>query len=50
MVFIHGFNVPFEDAIYRTAQLAHDLDFDGAPILYSWPSRGTMLGYVAASA
>jgi esterase/lipase superfamily enzyme len=46
-VFIHGFNVGFEDAIYRTAQIAYDLDFDGAPILYSWPSVGTLATYGA---
>jgi esterase/lipase superfamily enzyme len=46
-VFIHGFNVEFEDAIYRTAQMAYDLKFDGAPILYSWPSAGSLtpIGY-----
>lgn len=44
-VFVHGFNVAFDAAVYRTAQLAYDLDFDGAPILYSWPSQGTLTGY-----
>lgn len=44
-VFVHGYNVPFESAVYRTAQLAYDLGFDGAPILYSWPSTGTEIGY-----
>lgn len=44
-VFIHGFNVSFEGAVTRTAQLALDLKFDGAPILYSWPSRGQLLDY-----
>ena len=39
-VFVHGFNVTFESAVYRTAQIAYDLGFDGAPILYSWPSVG----------
>jgi esterase/lipase superfamily enzyme len=46
-VFIHGFNVTFEDAIYRTAQLAYDLEFSGAAILYSWPSNGRVLDYAA---
>lgn len=46
-VFIHGYNVSFEAAVRRTAQLACDLTFDGAPILYSWPSQGTVLGYLA---
>lgn len=44
-VFVHGFNVTFESAVYRTAQVAYDLGFDGAPILYSWPSLGTAVGY-----
>lgn len=44
-VFVHGFNVSFESAVYRTAQIAYDLGFDGAPILYSWPSLGTATGY-----
>lgn len=49
-VFIHGFNVAFEDAVFRTAQIAYDLGFDGAPILYSWPSNTgeTPIGYTAA--
>ena len=29
VVFAHGFNVSFDNALLRTAQLAHDLDFDG---------------------
>jgi len=45
LVFIHGYNVTFESAIYRTAQITYDLGFDGAPILYSWPSEGTKVGY-----
>jgi esterase/lipase superfamily enzyme len=48
LVFIHGFNVGFEDALRRTAQIAYDLKFDGAPVLYSWPSKGVLspLAYV----
>lgn len=47
LVFIHGFNTSFEDAAYRAAQIAHDLQFDGAPIMYSWASKGepTPFGY-----
>jgi esterase/lipase superfamily enzyme len=41
MLFIHGFNVTFEDALRRTAQLKFDLRFQGAACLYSWTSRGT---------
>ena len=44
-VFVHGYNVSFESAALRTAQMAVDLKFDGAPIFYSWPSRGRLSGY-----
>ena len=45
LLFVHGFNVTFEDAARRTAQIAYDLDFDGAAAFYSWPSRGSKLAY-----
>lgn len=44
-VFVHGYNVSFADAAKRTAQIAYDLNFDGAPILYSWPSAASLLSY-----
>jgi esterase/lipase superfamily enzyme len=44
-LFIHGFNVSFPEAVWRTGQIAYDLKFDGAPILYSWPSQGGTLEY-----
>ncbi|QDV83206.1 alpha/beta hydrolase [Planctomycetes bacterium TBK1r] len=45
LVFIHGYNVDFQSAIRRTAQIAVDLPFEGVPVCYSWPSQGTLLGY-----
>lgn len=45
LVFIHGYNVTFADAVRRTAQLYHDLEFPGVPLCYSWPSAGTLTGY-----
>jgi hypothetical protein len=41
-VFVHGFNNTFEDAARRAAQMAYDLDFDGTPLLYSWPSQASL--------
>jgi esterase/lipase superfamily enzyme len=38
-VFVHGFNVSFEEAALRTAQIHHDLKFEGAPIFFSWPAN-----------
>lgn len=45
-VFVHGYNVSFEDAARRTGQMAFDLQFAGAPIFYSWPSRGHLADYL----
>jgi esterase/lipase superfamily enzyme len=44
-VFIHGYNVSFEEAVKRTAQISFDLKFSGAPICYSWPSHGGIAEY-----
>lgn len=46
-IFVHGYNNTFEDTARRAAQLAYDLDFDGTPIMYSWPSQGSLTGYFA---
>ena len=45
LVFVHGFNTSFDNALYRTAQIAYDLEFDGATFLYSWPSGGAVASY-----
>ncbi|MEM8600777.1 MAG: alpha/beta hydrolase [Bacteroidota bacterium] len=47
MLYVHGFNVSFEDAARRTAQMAYDLGFDGVPAFYSWPSDASLLRYLA---
>lgn len=44
-MFVHEYNVFFEDAAKRTAVLAFDLRFPGAPILYSWPSKASKRAY-----
>jgi esterase/lipase superfamily enzyme len=44
-VFVHGYNVSFDDAIFRTAQIAHDVGFDGPAISFSWPSGGSWTSY-----
>jgi esterase/lipase superfamily enzyme len=41
LVFIHGFNTTFEYATRRAAQVSADLGFNGAPIVFSWPSAGS---------
>jgi esterase/lipase superfamily enzyme len=49
-VFVHGYNSSFEDAARRTAQLAYDLDFDGTPLMYSWPSQASTTAYLVDEA
>ncbi|HET9572980.1 MAG TPA: alpha/beta hydrolase [Methyloceanibacter sp.] len=44
-IFVHGYNVTFADAARRTAQMAYDLGFDGAPVFYSWPSQASYAAY-----
>ena len=50
LIFVHGYNVTFEDAAMRLGQITYDLGFAGAPILYSWPSQGALLKYAADEA
>ena len=47
LIFIHGFNNTFEDAARRTAQIAHDIEFGGIPMFYSWPSGGATRDYIS---
>jgi esterase/lipase superfamily enzyme len=45
LVFVHGFNNLFEEALYRFAQIAHDSGAPAVPVLFTWPSRGELLQY-----
>lgn len=45
LLFIHGFNVSFDAALWRAAQLCHDLKFPGMMLCFSWASLGTPGGY-----
>ncbi len=52
-IFVHGYNTTFDDALYRTAQIAYDLGDArdgghhpfGTAFLYSWPSAGDPKDY-----
>jgi len=45
LVFVHGYNVSFEEAARRAGQLKYDLSFPGPVLFFSWPSRGIPVGY-----
>jgi len=47
LVFLHGYNVTFEEAARRAAQFSYDMEFKGRTILYSWPSLGQLKSYAA---
>jgi esterase/lipase superfamily enzyme len=50
VIFIHGYNVTFNDAALRAAQIGFDLSIKGAMAFFSWPSQGTLAGYAADEA
>ncbi|MBX4896033.1 alpha/beta hydrolase [Rhizobium bangladeshense] len=45
LVFVHGFNNRYEDAVYRFAQIVHDSHADVAPVVFTWPSRASIFDY-----
>jgi len=45
LIFVHGYNVTFEDAARRAAQLSVDLKFAGRTLLYSWASAADTKKY-----
>src|SRR5262249_32408245 len=40
LVFVHGFNNRFDEAVYRLAQIVQDSKAPVIPVLFSWPSKG----------
>ena len=46
LVYTHGYARKFERAARTTAKLAYELRYQGLPVLYSWPSKGSTGAYV----
>ena len=46
LIFVHGFNNTYADAVFRFAQIVHDSGTDAAPILFAWPSRARVFDYL----
>ena len=42
LVFVHGYNNRFDEAVYRLAQIVQDSKAPVVPVLFSWPSRGLL--------
>jgi len=47
LIFVHGYNYDFDEAVLWAAQFKQDLQFDGVEILYSWPSFRSHFRYIA---
>ncbi len=45
LVFTHGYNTQFDEAVVRLAQIVDDTNYAGLPVLFSWPSRGEVRDY-----
>jgi esterase/lipase superfamily enzyme len=46
LVFVHGYNTGFDDGVYRVTQIAHDTQYPGTPVLFSWASGAKTRDYV----
>ncbi len=46
LLYIHGFGRAFERVAKTLAILAYGMDYEGTPVLYSWPSNGSAFAYV----
>lgn len=47
LVFVHGYNTLYEEAVYWLAQIVHDSGYQGTAVLFAWPSRGKAPLYLA---
>ncbi|MCR9420668.1 alpha/beta hydrolase [Vibrio sp. RM-69-4] len=47
MVFVHGYNVSFQNAIFKSAQIKYDLNYEWPLVLFSWPSKSSVKSYVS---
>jgi len=46
LIFVHGYRTPFDNSVYRAAQIVHDSGYRGTPVLFSWASTGRTVDYI----
>lgn len=46
LIFVHGYNTRYDDAVFRFAQFVHDSGTPFTPVLFTWPSRGKVAQYL----
>jgi hypothetical protein len=47
LVFIHGYNVAFKDALFTVAKIVSDIRYEGRVYMYSWPSAVSVVRYLS---
>jgi esterase/lipase superfamily enzyme len=45
LVYVHGFNTDFDDAIKVSAKIAHNIKYNGPIVLFSWPAYPSISPY-----
>ncbi len=47
LVYVHGYAKDFDEVIRYFASYMYEIDYLGVPFVYSWPSKGSSLAYIA---
>ena len=47
LVFIHGYNVAFKDALFTVSKIVSDIGYEGRVYMYSWPSAVRVIRYLS---
>ena len=45
LIYVHGFNTKYEEAVLRASQLAYDLKYQGPVIVFTWPAGSVGEGF-----
>lgn len=45
LVYVHGYKIDFDAAVFRFAQVARDIGTPVVPVVFAWPSRDDPLAY-----
>lgn len=47
LIYVHGYNYNFHESLFQLAKIVTQGELKESPILFSWPSEGSVTGYVA---
>jgi esterase/lipase superfamily enzyme len=47
LIYVHGYNYSFQESLFQLAEVVADGELREVPLLFSWPSEGSLTGYVA---